>query len=80
MTYADFCESQLIPAWYDAEGQRYGWGINDSYISTVNEADWPKVTMLGMISVDKIPDTLVMALEDDYIPDKGTAPRITLTR
>ena len=80
MTYADFCESQLIPVWYDAEGQRYGWGINDSYISTVNEADWPKVTMLGMISVDKIPDTLVMALEDDNMPDKGTAPRITLTR
>ena len=40
----------------------------------------PKVSMLGMISVDEIPDTLVMALEDDNAPDNGSAPRITLTR
>ena len=79
MTYDDFCESSLIPVWYDAEGQRYGWGINESYISTVSEADWPKVTMLGMISVDEIPETLIMALAEDNMPDPA-APRVTLRK
>ena len=80
MTYEDFCRVQLIPRWYDADGKPYAWGINESYITTVSDTDWPKVNMLGMISVDEIPDTLIMALEDDNAPDKGSAPRITLTR
>ena len=80
MTYEDFCNTQLIPVWYDADGKPYGWGINESYISTINDADWPKVTMLGMISVDTIPDKLVMALEDDNAANPHNAPRITLIK
>lgn len=78
MSPEDFYEVQLIPVWYDARGNDYPWGMNLSY--EINTDEWPRVSMMGLISVDSIPDTLVLALEDDNAPDQNNVERITLTK
>ncbi len=50
------------PQWLDANGKEYAWGLNMSY--DINVDNWPKVSMMGLISVDSIPDTLIMSMTD----------------
>ena len=52
-----------VPKWLDADGNEYAWGLNLSY--DVNVDQWPKVSMMGLISVDSIPETLILSMEDD---------------
>ena len=78
MTLDNFYEVQLIPVWYDVQGNEYPWGMNLSY--DINTDEWPRVSMMGLISVDSVPDTLILALEDDNAPDQDNVQRITLSK
>ena len=51
------------PQWFDAEGNEYPWGLNLSY--GINVDNWPKVSMMGLISVDSIPEKLTMSMRDE---------------
>ena len=51
------------PQWFDAEGNEYPWGLNLSY--GINVDNWPKVSMMGLISVDSIPEKLTMSMKDE---------------
>lgn len=51
------------PQWFDAEGNEYPWGLNLSY--GINVDNWPKVSMMGLISVDSIPEKLIMSMKDE---------------
>ena len=51
------------PQWFDAEGNEYSWGLNLSY--AINVDNWPKVSMMGLISVDSIPEKLTMSMKDE---------------
>lgn len=51
------------PQWFDAEGNEYSWGLNLSY--AINVDNWPKVSMMGLISVDSIPGKLTMSMKDE---------------
>ena len=51
------------PQWFDAEGNEYPWGLNLSY--GINVDNWPKVSMMGLISVDSIPEKIVMSMKDE---------------
>ncbi len=51
------------PVWTDADGKEYSFGLNMSY--DVDVESWPKVHMMGLISVDSIPDTLIMTMPGD---------------
>ena len=50
------------PVWQDAEGKEYSFGLNLSY--DLSYDDWPKVSMMGLISVDSIPEKLTMSMKD----------------
>lgn len=50
------------PRWLDENGKDYGFGLNLSY--DVNEDEWPKVSLMGLISVDSIPEKLTMSMKD----------------
>ncbi len=78
MILDEFYKVQLIPVWYDAQDSEYPWGMNLSY--EINTDEWPRVSMMGLISVDSIPDTLILAFEDDNAPDQDNIPRITLSK
>ena len=79
MTVEQYYEKgQVLPMWFDENGQPYPFGMNESYIMDTEE--WPILHTMGMISVDSIPDTLVMALENDNPSSGEPAPRITLTK
>ena len=47
---------------YDADGKEYSFGLNLSY--DLSYDDWPKVSMMGLISVDSIPEKLTMSMKD----------------
>lgn len=68
---------QITPVWYGKDGKEIPWGAYMSY--TVQAEVWPKVTMLGMISADEMPDTLTMALVDGSSRDTQGS-RVTLNR
>ncbi len=51
------------PQWFDADGNEYPWGLNLSY--DINVDNWPKVSMMGLISVDSIPEKLIMSMKDE---------------
>ena len=51
------------PQWFDAGGNEYPWGLNLSY--GINVDNWPKVSMMGLISVDSIPEKLIMSMKDE---------------
>ncbi len=51
-----------VPDWLDADGNRYAWGLNLSY--DVNVDQWPKVSMMGLISVDSIPEKIILSMTD----------------
>ena len=79
MTVEQYYEKgQVMPMWFDENGQPYPFGMNESYIMDTEE--WPILHTMGLISVDSIPDTLVMALEDDNLGSGEPAPRITLIK
>lgn len=79
MTVEQYYEKgQVLPMWFDENGQPYPFGMNESYIMDTEE--WPQLHTMGLISVDAIPDTLVLALEDDNLGGGEPAPRITLTK
>ena len=79
MTVEQYYEKgQVMPMWFDENGQPYPFGMNESYI--MDTEDWPILHTMGLSSVDSIPDTLVMALEDDNLGSGEPAPRITLTK
>ena len=79
MTVEQYYEKgQVLPMWFDENGQYYDFGMNGTYIMDTEE--WPILHTMGLISVDSIPDTLVMALEDDNLGSGEPAPRVTLTK
>ena len=79
MTVEQYYEKgQVLPMWFDENGQYYDFGMNGTYILDTDA--WPHLHTMGLISVDSIPDTLVMALEDDNLDGGEPAPRITLTK
>ena len=51
-----------VPEWLDADGNPYSWGLNLSY--DVNVDEWPKVSMMGLISVDSIPEKIILSMTD----------------
>ena len=73
-----YVKGQVLPMWFDEKGQYYDFGMNGTYI--LDTEDWPRLHTMGLISVDSIPDTLVLALEDDNLGGGEPAPRITLTK
>ena len=79
MTVEQYYEKgQVLPMWFDENGQYYDFGMNGTYILDTDA--WPTLHTMGLISVDSIPDTLVLALEDDNLGGGEPAPRITLTK
>ena len=77
MTVEQYNEKgQVLPMWFDENGNRYSFGMNGSYF--VDTDEWPLLRTMGMISVDGIPDTLILALEDDNLGGGAPAPHITL--
>lgn len=79
MTVEQYYEKgQVLPMWFDENGQYYDFGMNGTYILDTDA--WPTLHTMGLISVDSIPDTLVLALENDNLGGGEPAPRITLTK
>lgn len=79
MTVEQYYErGQIMPMWLDENGSRYSSGMSGSYFLDTDE--WPKLHTMGMISVDSIPDRLILTLEDDNLGDGDPAPRVTLNK
>ena len=78
--YADFIaeegtknKGQYIPVWYNADGKEYDWGMTETY--DTDTGDWPVIHTFGAIPEDKIPDILILSLEDDNAPE-GSEPAL----
>ena len=83
MTRDEFYENgQYVPVWTLPDGTSTSFGLSLSYV--IDTDAWPQVRMMGMVSLaslDSLPDTLTLALEDDNAPaGAAPAPRMTLTK